>query len=578
MTDTVAYLRVSTEEQARPGKSSLSQQREACELMASRLNRTVGQWFEDAGASGGSANRPAFQALASFCRGNPRRPMAPGLILCLNHSRWGRFPDPNDATWWMQEMKHVGWLIRFAEGGGLEGTPVAPILDAVQNTQATAYREALRANCRRAWQGTARQGYWQNEAPFGYRREAFGFQGSRRILEIGQRKSEDEKVRLTPGPDEEVRLVRWLFEQYASGGIGTELLAARAFERFPGRKWNKQWMRLLLQNPAYVGDVVWGRRENGPDGTQSRKADPSNWVIYRDAHPALVSRSLFEAVQVRLAANRTRTRLSAGGYPLSGILSCAHCGDPLAGGGGPIGPPGDLNRYRAYRHAALNNPRPYLKVPAQDCPARMTTVPKRIVEPAVVAAVAQVLAGARFRQLLERGCDRLLERFRTPDSEVRDLSRRKARLVAERDRVVKLASRGTLTEEEAAGRLPALRSELAEVDAELQRAQFADRRADAAQDFKAELVERALNFAAAASSATGAHLRDLLRPWVHSAVVDRNENVIRLAISPLPIESGFLVSTSRPGPGGRVEKEVLPLIRRSIPIPPARSMQGKRLA
>ena len=63
----VAYTRVSKEEQARPDKTSLTQQRDAVIALAQRLRVTVGDVFEDAGKSGGTANRPAFQALVRYC-------------------------------------------------------------------------------------------------------------------------------------------------------------------------------------------------------------------------------------------------------------------------------------------------------------------------------------------------------------------------------------------------------------------------------------------------------------------------------------------------------------------------------
>ena len=577
MTDTVAYIRVSTDEQARGDRTSMSQQREACEALARRMNRAIGQWFEDPGASGGSANRPGFQALVAFCRANPRPKISPGAVLVLNLSRWGRFPLRNEPHWWMFELERVGWELRCAEGDEATDPTARHVMRSLTLGLSADYREAIRANARRGWQGTARQGYWQTEAPFGYRREALSHHGSRRTLELGQRKGQDEKVRLLPGPEEEVRLVRWLFRQYASGEIGCERLAELAYARHPGKRWSKQVVRAMLQNPAYVGDVIWGRRQAVDSGQPIRTPDPSGWVVARDAHPGLVSRGLFEQVQRRLEANRKRTRLTAGGYPLSGLLTCAHCGDTLIGGGGPKGPPGDPNRYRCYRHAVLSNPRPF--APATDCPARMSTVPKRVVEPAVIAVVTDLVGSQRFRKLVERGCDRLLARqVGKPETLQREAERRQAKLLAERDRMVKLAARGTLTEEEIGPRMEVLRLELAQAEQEAQQARFAGRRVMNLGRVRDELLARAANLGTALASASGPKLRELIRPWVHSAVVDRIENVVKLAVLTLPIEAGFLLSTTGEGADSRMEKEIGPLLRRAIPLPPARSMRRKRLA
>jgi DNA invertase Pin-like site-specific DNA recombinase len=67
--DTVAYTRVSREEQARADKTSLADQHARILAKAAELGRTVGSVFEDAGQSGGSANRPALQGHARLLRG-----------------------------------------------------------------------------------------------------------------------------------------------------------------------------------------------------------------------------------------------------------------------------------------------------------------------------------------------------------------------------------------------------------------------------------------------------------------------------------------------------------------------------
>jgi len=579
VTDTVAYLRVSTEEQARGDHTSLAQQRAASEQLAQRLGRTIGRWFEDPGASGGSANRPGFQALAAFCRSTPLPRAARGVILCFNHSRWGRFPDANDATWWAQEMKHVGWTLRFAEGGEMEDTPAGPVLNSLQWSQATVYREALRATARRGSLGTASKGLWGTEAPFGYRREAIAGDGRRRVLELGQEKSKDERAKLTPGPEDEVRLVRWLFREYAKGELSCERLADLAYQRHPSKKWSKQVVRALLQNPAYAGDVVWGRRMSAPGAEDQVRTDPAAWTIVRDAHPALVGRPLFDQVQARFQLNRGKTRLSAGGYPLSGLLTCAHCGDTLIGGGGPKGPAEEPNRYRFYRHALLSNPKPFQPSPVSACPALMATLPKRIVEPAVIAAVADLVGSSAMRTVLERAADRLLARLAgAQPKRADDVERRRAKLLAERDRLVKLAGSETLSEEEVAPRIRAIRAELAALEGEGTQLRFSQRRLQTIALEKIRLVEKAANFSAAVASATGPKLRELLRMWVHSAVADRVSNILKLTIYPLPLSAGFLHSANAMDPDSQAEAALGPFLRRAILLPAARSMRRKRFA
>jgi DNA invertase Pin-like site-specific DNA recombinase len=115
----IGYVRVSTEDQARDGKSSLEDQRLAITALARKLGHTLepANVFADPGVSGQSAEgRPGFMALIAYCQMHPRPSKAPGAVLVLNDSRFGRFRDPEEATHWRFHLKRLGWHVRFAEG------------------------------------------------------------------------------------------------------------------------------------------------------------------------------------------------------------------------------------------------------------------------------------------------------------------------------------------------------------------------------------------------------------------------------------------------------------------------------
>lgn len=566
MIDTVAYCRVSTEEQARDDRASMQQQREACLALATRLGRQVSTWFEDPGASGGTAKRPGFQAMMAFCRAHPRpRNAPPGLVLALNASRWGRFPIRNEAHWWMFELERIGWDLRFAEGDESNDPTSRHVTRSLGTGISADYREAIRANARRGWRSTAGKGFWQTEAPIGYRRQAIASDGRTRVLDLGQRKSDDERVKLTPGPGEEVRLVRWLFRTYAAGEMSLRLLAREAYRRHPAKKWSHVVVRALLRNPVYVGDVVWGRRPNAQEGARQEIAsDPSTWVTTKDAHPALITRALFAQVQDRIAHNRTLPRLSAAAYPLSGILTCAHCSDHLVGGGGPRGPAGDEHRYHFYRHAT-RDPRPHEA--ANPCPAVRTVLMRRTIEPAVLEQFTKAIASPRVQKAIGRAWDRAIARLAgRPERQGVELEKRRAKLLAERDRLCNLAGKGTLAEDEIAPRISGIRAELAAIDTEAKSTRFTGRRLQTLEQERDRVIARAATFAATAASANGGMLQQLLRPWIQSAVVDRIRNVLTLTIQP----ANLLVLEGRQGPDDLEQKpEPLAVLRIAIPASPS---------
>ena len=351
--DCLGYVRVSKEDQATERKTSLEDQRAAIAARAAKLGRTLSpdNIFSDPGVSGGTAeDRPAFMSLVAYCEAHSRPGGAPGYVLVLNDSRWGRFTNAEEATYWRVRLERQGWRVRFAEGDETDDPVARGVLRAVHSSQATAYRDAIRANAKRGAAGAARRGLWQNEAPLGYRRRARDpATGQERTLEPGQRKSDSEEVRLTPGPKSERAVIRWMFDRYAAGGVSLGGLAHKLDRRFPGRAWSKQTVRAVLRNPAYVGDVVWCRRPHDKEERRATWRRPQEaWIVAPDAHPALVARDLFFAVQHRLASNLRATRATAGGYPLSGLLNCAQCGKPYTGKGGSRGPENDPDRYRFY--------------------------------------------------------------------------------------------------------------------------------------------------------------------------------------------------------------------------------------
>lgn len=549
----IGYLRVSKEEQARGDRTSLPHQRARLAQLADALGLTLAQVFEDPGISGGTAeDRPGFQALLRYCAAHPQPRRTPGLVLVYNDSRWGRFADPEEATYWRVHLsKHAGWTVRFTEGDDTADPLARGILRSLYSSQASAYRDQIRQNATQGARGTAAQGYWQTEAPLGYRREATSATGTTRVLAPGQRKADDERVRLTPGPADEVALVQWLFTRYAAGGESLGSLATAAATRFPGRAWGRQSLATLLRNPAYVGDVVWCRRPH--DAHERREGglrDPSTWVVRPDAHPPLIDRALFAAVDARLAANRARERRPKVDYPLSGLIRCAHCGQPYVGAGGPRGPAGDPDRYRCYRDRGMH--------PAYGgCAIAPCTLVRRVIEPLVLEAIGEVVRDpgletrmrAAFRALLAQAQDAAPVRRQ-------DRARERQELLREQERLVGAIGRGLLTDLEAGPRLQQVRAALADLTQATQAARFTDHRLGALEAEVDQMVALARDFPGLARRLQGAELRALVRPWIEDAVMDRSTRTFTLTLRAVPA-LGFLALSGPPGPAGQHHEPII---------------------
>lgn len=542
--DTIAYRRVSKGEQAAEWKASLRQQTDGVTALAERLGRKLRpeHILEDRFSGEDAESRKGFMDLVAFCRAHPRKKSWPGYALFLNDSRFGRFRDPDEAAHWRFELQKCGWIVRFAENDETEHLTTRHVMRALGGAQASEYLEKLRGNAKRGAAGAAEQGLWQNEAPFGYRRLATAPGRGPVALEIGQRKSDDQQVRLTPGPKEEVELVRWAYETYATGLTSLGKLALEIRRRAPRLKWSKQNVAKMLASPTYLGHVVWGRRPHDKQERKDVKVRPeSEWTVCKNAHEALVTQELFDRVQERLAINKRQTRAVAGAYPLSGLIRCTHCGKHYSGGGGPRGPAGDPERYRIYRCTGSHDDN-------RVCPGRIGTISKRVVEPVVIGLVSEIVSAPEVQMMIREEVEAYLaSRHGSSAEEKAALRARSEALGREKANLVDAIAAGVLTHDDAKPKMEQIRIGLEEVERALGRL---DAMAEVEKDLAREadrLASLAADFAARAQKLKGSALRQLLSPWIQDAQFDKVTRVLELTIRRVPQLAGSTI----PGPEGQ---------------------------
>ena len=158
------------------------------------------------------------------------------------------------------------------------------------------------------------------------------------------------KVTLVPSDDPvKVETANWLFITYRDTDTSLRQLAETLNDRsVPSPNGGTWWIgtiRVILRTPVYTGDLVWARRRLGKyhrvaagdfrprtDGAKVRHNAPEEWIVVRDAHPALIDRDTWKAVQKKLAKHCSgrRSRV-ADRYLLSGLIYCGHCGQRMHG-------------------------------------------------------------------------------------------------------------------------------------------------------------------------------------------------------------------------------------------------------
>ena len=428
-------------------------------------------------------------------------------------------------------MHKCGWVVRFVENDDTQHPTTRHVMRAVGGAQASEYLANLRMTAKRGARGAAEQGLWQNEAPFGYRRLATAAGREAVVLQAGQRKSDDQQVRLTPGPKEEVELVQWMFQTYADGVLPLRRLAQALRRKAPGRLgWSHQAVAKMLANQTYLGHVIWCRRPHDKHERKELKVRPeSEWVVRENAHEPLVTQEVFDRVQERLAENRKRTRSAAGDYVLSGLVRCTYCGRSYIGGGGGRRTPGeDPDRHRIYKCAGSDEHDP-------PCPGKIGTVYKRVLEPLVIRLVTEVVSEPAIQTLIREEIERYLRELRGSSGEEKaTLTARKQKLTKEKDNLVEAIAEGVLTKEDARARMDRVREDLQDVEHKLARLGALPRVERELAREAERLVQLAADFGARARELTGPALRELLKPWLQEATFDKVTRVLSLTIRRVP--------------------------------------------
>ncbi len=111
---------------------------------------------------------------------------------------------------------------------------------------------------------------------------------------------------------------------------------ARNGDNIQGEGWCPSTIRGILQNRAYIGDMVCGKSETALyKGLKKHVTETDKWIVVPDAHPPIVSVSDFEAVERQMQKDSTHREtamewsadIRAGMIDLfAGKIFCADCG------------------------------------------------------------------------------------------------------------------------------------------------------------------------------------------------------------------------------------------------------------
>jgi len=288
------YVRMSTEHQ----QYSTSNQQDAILEYAVQRGFEIVRTYADEGKSGLSVEgRNSLKQLIADVQNEEADFQA---ILVYDVSRWGRFQDADESAYYEYLCKRAGIDVHYcAEQFENDGGPTSTIIKSVKRAMAGEYSRELSSKVFKGQSRLIELGFRQGgPAGYGLRRMLIDVQGSEKgVLKSGDRKSlQTDRVILVPGPKEERRTVRQVFDWFVNDGLNEREISARLNDADvlyePDRRWSRGVVHRLLTNEKYIGNNVWNRRSFK---LKRRRVinPPEMWVRKDQAFDPLVPAELF---------------------------------------------------------------------------------------------------------------------------------------------------------------------------------------------------------------------------------------------------------------------------------------------
>ncbi len=321
------YSRLSQDDGNTGESGSIQTQKTLLTQYCAEHHIEIGDYYCDDGWSGTNFDRPDFKRMLDDIEAGKIN-----MVIVKDLSRFGR------------EYAQMGMYIEhYFESKGVRFISVAENIDSKNgldnlvmpftNVINSLYARQASTKTKAAHQARAKNGmFLGSRAPFGY-----------------QKDPNDRHHLIVDPPAADV--VRDIFRMFADG-IGyvrmTKILREKGVlnpqayfnQNNPDyyknsdywRKpfdWHATSIRVILNNPVYLGSVVFGRtKTKGFFDKQRIATDAEDWIVVEGTHEPLVTQELWDTVHQMMAARR-RKNGKGEVQPFAGLVKCADCGSSL---------------------------------------------------------------------------------------------------------------------------------------------------------------------------------------------------------------------------------------------------------
>ena len=279
---------------------------------------TMAGLFADEGITGTSVkSRKEFLRMIRQCRQGKI-----DLILTKSVSRFAR--NTVDTLEYTRELRGLGIPVIFEEQNINSIHPESEFLITIHGAFAQSESQTMSENVSWGKRQAARQG----RVTMQYKKL------------LGYEKGPDGKPQIIP---EQAEIIRHIYQRYLAGdtlrSIKEALKTQGALTAAGNMEWTITNLRSILSNEKYTGDVLL--QKTFVEDCISKKIVPNTGqlpkYLVKQHHEGIVSREIFDAVQMELARRKALSgateksapsglRKYSGKYALSGLLFCSECG------------------------------------------------------------------------------------------------------------------------------------------------------------------------------------------------------------------------------------------------------------
>ena len=298
---TAAYARVSS------GKDAMLHSLSAQVTYYSQKIQQNPEWqycgvYADEDYTGTKDSRPEFQRLLADCRAGKI-----DIVLTKSISRFAR----NTVTLLevLRELTALGVAVHFEKENLISNNGDGELLLTILASYAQAESLAVSENCTWRIRKQFAEGKPTHSRTYGYLQKGDVF---------------------TIVPDE-AAVVKQIFVDYLSG-MG--ILAIQKKLLSQGVQFSKNGLAGLLRNEKYAGDLLL-QKSYTQDHLSKRKVKNTGQLpkyLVRDHHPAIIDRTVFDAVQAEIAQRAAAHRQAPSpgdSYAFSRMIRCGICGAPF---------------------------------------------------------------------------------------------------------------------------------------------------------------------------------------------------------------------------------------------------------